>query len=534
MISVLIVDDEYLLRSLIRRSIPWAQVGMEPVGEAGDGEEALDFIRAHHPQVALVDINMPIMNGLELAQKVREEKLDTNIVFLTGYRDFEYAKQAVTYQAFDYLLKPLSVEDTVAVLSRLRQKIEREQTASAHVKAAERQGDKGQRLLRDRFLHRLAFGRLHQSPEQTARELAKLGVTLEPEHLLALVVEIDVSGDERDDGLYVYAVLNMLRELLEAAGGFRNVTGISEVDDCAVLLCNTERDPEKALRGPWASLTAAVAEHFPFQICGGVSRSFAGYDGIDRAVRSAMDALGGRFYQPGDLFFAGPAAGAAGLGVFTSVDLESLQLCVDAGEWEEGAQVIRTVFGQMREQRTQGSFCRMAGLGLLAILYSMAAKHQVDITVVQGEGRPLSEQIDQSASCDELEALLLACYGRLTEAIQGSRKVSKLVSAALDYIRENYCSSDLSLKKIAAGAYATPAYVSSLFKKEVGMSVTEYITISRMKKAAELLVRDPGLSLTAVSEQVGYTDPYYFSRCFKKHYGVTPSKFLTDHSGREE
>ena len=66
------------------------------------------------------------------------------------------------------------------------------------------------------------------------------------------------------------------------------------------------------------------------------------------------------------------------------------------------------------------------------------------------------------------------------------------------------------------------------------MSVTEYITISRMKKAAELLVRDPGLSLTAVSEQVGYTDPYYFSRCFKKHYGVTPSKFLTDHSGREE
>ena len=97
----------------------------------------------------------------------------------------------------------------------------------------------------------------------------------------------------------------------------------------------------------------------------------------------------------------------------------------------------------------------------------------------------------------------------------------------------NYTSSDLSLKKIAAAVFAAPAYVSSLFKKEMGLSVTEYITVCRMQRAAELLHSRPDSSLTAISEQVGYTDPYYFSRCFKRYYGVTPSKFLFSHAQQE-
>ena len=118
-ISVLIVDDEYLIRSLIRNSVRWEAYGMEVVGEAGDGESALSFIRTFQPQIALVDINMPILNGLELAQKVREGNYKTHIIFLTGYRDFEYAKQAVTYQAFDYLLKPIDADELAETLIRL-------------------------------------------------------------------------------------------------------------------------------------------------------------------------------------------------------------------------------------------------------------------------------------------------------------------------------------------------------------------------------------------------------------------------------
>ena len=103
------------------------------------------------------------------------------------------------------------------------------------------------------------------------------------------------------------------------------------------------------------------------------------------------------------------------------------------------------------------------------------------------------------------------------------------MSVVIDHIRKNYCSSSLSLKELAEAAHSTPAYVSSLFKKEIGVSVTEYITSSRMKLAAKLLLQNPDLNLVSVSERVGYEDPYYFSRCFKKQYGVPPSKYRTTH-----
>lgn len=121
---------------------------------------------------------------------------------------------------------------------------------------------------------------------------------------------------------------------------------------------------------------------------------------------------------------------------------------------------------------------------------------------------------------------LVEYYCRLTKKIQTTCQISKIVYLAKAYIEEHYDSEDLSLKEIAATVFATPAYVSSLFKKETGNSITEYITICRMRTAAELLQQEHELSLTAVSERVGYTDPYYFSRCFKKYYGITPSKFL--------
>ena len=536
MISVLIVDDEYLIRSLIRNSISWTEFGMEVVGEAGDGEEALAFIAAHQPQIALVDINMPILNGLELAQKVQERHYRTRIIFLTGYRDFEYAKQAVTYQAFDYLLKPISTEEMTAALTRLCREIEAEQKLSSHVQTIERESDKGKRLLQEHYLHQLAFGRLRQTPTQIAAELRRLEIDLEPEALMALVVEVEVREVDWDDGLYVYAVLNILCELLRGDDVFQHINGISEVDNCAVVLCNVRACPdlEGRVRQVWEKLTSSVKEHFPFTLSGGVSGVFNNYGGISTGVKSAMEALNGRFYQREDrIFFAGSSTSSVGLaGAFSSVNLEELQISVDAGEREEGTRIIRDIFRKMRQEQVQESFYRMAALGLLAILYSLSAKYKISPESIQSGETPVSEQIDKSATCYEIEELLLGCYGRFMDTLQESRKVSKLVSAAQEYIKEHYDSSDLSLKKISASVFATPAYVSSLFKKEMGVSVTEYITICRMKKAVELLNHDPELSLTTVSERVGYTDPYYFSRCFKKYYGVTPSKMLANHTGR--
>ena len=180
----------------------------------------------------------------------------------------------------------------------------------------------------------------------------------------------------------------------------------------------------------------------------------------------------------------------------------------------------------MRQQRVRAEVVKMTALGLITVLHSLVSRYQFPTELLSSDGTLISKRIDQSDTCTEIEHVLVDYYCRLTEKIQTSCQISKIVYLAKAYIEEHYASEDISLKEIAATVFATPAYVSSLFKKETGNSIIEYITICRMRRAAELLHQEHDLSLTAVSEQVGYTDPYYFSRCFKKYYGVTPSKFL--------
>lgn len=189
-----------------------------------------------------------------------------------------------------------------------------------------------------------------------------------------------------------------------------------------------------------------MGEHFPFTLAAGVSRRYQGYGRLGTAMQEAMDALGEKFYHSDrSLFFQSEAPAQTGnLSIFKSFNFEELQLHIHSGEREEGLQIFREFFRQLREE-------------------------------------------------------------------QAPEAVSKLVHMAKEHIQQNYTSSDLSLKKIAAAVFAAPAYVSSLFKKEMGLSVTEYITACRMQRAAELLHSRPDSSLTAVSEQVGYTDPYYFA-----------------------
>ena len=131
--------------------------------------------------------------------------------------------------------------------------------------------------------------------QQLTEQMRRLEISLEPRNLAVMVVELDLTDRNEDDGLYVYAVLNMLEELLEASGGFSHIEGISEIDNCAVVLCNADGDGRelcRLLREAWQELTGIVGEHFPFTLTAGVSRRrYQGYGRLGTAMQEAMDAL---------------------------------------------------------------------------------------------------------------------------------------------------------------------------------------------------------------------------------------------------
>lgn len=122
-IKILIVDDEYLERTLIKMGIDWDKYGFEVIGEASSGEEALEIIETDNPDIIFTDICMPFMDGLELCKNIRLKNLETKIVIITGHRDFEYAQKAINYKVNDFILKPMDHEKIIETASKLKEEI---------------------------------------------------------------------------------------------------------------------------------------------------------------------------------------------------------------------------------------------------------------------------------------------------------------------------------------------------------------------------------------------------------------------------
>lgn len=119
MIKVFLVEDEVVIRNGIKKGINWEQEGFIFTGEASDGEVAYPLIKKARPDILITDIKMPFMNGLELSRMLKKEFPDMKILILSGYNEFDYAKQAITIGVTDYLLKPISAEQLLEAIKKV-------------------------------------------------------------------------------------------------------------------------------------------------------------------------------------------------------------------------------------------------------------------------------------------------------------------------------------------------------------------------------------------------------------------------------
>lgn len=126
MYRLLIVDDEPKIRSGLRLSYPWKSLGFEIVGEASNGSDALDYVASHNIDAILADIRMPVMSGIEMSRKLDDQKSIIKVVLLSGYKEFEYARKAIKYGVFSYLVKPTEYCDVISTFGRLRETLDRE------------------------------------------------------------------------------------------------------------------------------------------------------------------------------------------------------------------------------------------------------------------------------------------------------------------------------------------------------------------------------------------------------------------------
>lgn len=526
---VLLVDDEEEIRTGISRKIDWEAVGFSLVGEAGNGEEALELAEQLRPDVVLTDIKMPFMDGLELCRRLRQSLPAAKLVVFSGFDDFEYARQAVGMGVSEYILKPINAPELMEVLNKLRELLDRQRLERRDMETLRRRYEESLPILRELFYTRLLSGQL--PAEQVRDRAARYEIELPSGLWTAALVHAELSGDgeagDRDE-LLLLSVQSFLSEHFSLAGCAARVVLFG--DAAALLVQLSGADKLYPLLEELERLSLLCQSYLGISLTAGVGRPCQGPEELDRSVagaRSALDyralAEGGRVIYIDDL----EPQSATELS-FEEEDQRQLSAAIKLGTPEQVKEEIQGLIERLRQTGLSLSRCRLFLLEVVTCLIRLTRSGGVAVEEVFGANFTGAVSISDFSSREELGRWLEERCLRLRELLGQRRTDSagRLVEQAKEYIAGHYSDESLSVEALCSHIHLSPTYFSTLFKREVGMSFTAYVTQVRMEEAVRLL-RDTDEKTYRVAERIGYSDPNYFSYVFKRQFGLSPSKYRT-------
>ncbi len=525
--KVLLADDEEEIRLGISRKIDWESLGFQLAGQAENGAEALELAEQLRPDVVLTDIKMPFMDGLELCQRLKLLLPAAKMVVFSGFDDFEYARRAIGMNVSEYILKPINAPELCQVLEKLRSQLDQQRMERRNMETLRRRYEESLPVLRELFYTRLLDGRV--PPDQIPQRAARYEIDLPAGCWTVALAQVDSPAEpghpEREE-LLLLSVQSFLEDhfTLEGASG-RTLL----YNDAAALLVQLpgpgalnpllqELERLRRLAQGYLGLSLTIGVGLPAD---GPGQLHACAEGAHAALDYRVLLGSGRVLYIGDVEPVSPARLS-----FEEEDQRALAAAVKLGSEEQLVEVLRQLLERVGQAHLSLDQCHLFFLEMVTGLLRLARASGVEAEQVFGPGFTGVVSITDFASLEELGGWLQDCCRKLRQALGRQRTDSawKIVEQARQLIEENYADSDLSVEMVCDRLHLSPAYFSTLFKRETGMSFTACVTARRMEQAAALL-RDTDEKTYLIAEKTGYLDPNYFSYVFKRHFGLTPSKY---------
>lgn len=507
MYSLLVVDDEYQTRRGLCELFDWEAMNITVAADASDGDEALLLVEELKPDILLTDVRMHRMDGLELARKARELLPGIGIVFISGYSDAEYLRDALHVGASDYIYKPIRLEELESTMRRLVAKLDQQAETRLLL-------EKSKPLLAERFL-RSWFHGLLDDKQAIRSKLDLLGMHFPEEgELFGLAFapewETFPENGEAENGQI------LLEKIIRS--------GISPILTCAedtgVLAIVSASACESAVsfEEQLAQITRKAEETLHVPVIIGVSRKYTDWLDVPVAIQQAMQTIT-RQVLPADsnifYFEEEPAILRSNL---TPLDNDFLERYALSGNTE---MMLQMVDDMLKDAAQNAPLSRKLMMSVML---------RIDL-VLQHQG---VDALDSLAFCRQamsyqsvwaMKNALTAMLRQACAAVEARREqtYSPAVERVMELIRTQYAE-HLSVNGIAEQVHYSPAHLSMLFKKETGLTLSEAILRTRLKVAMDLL-RTTLEPVSLIASKAGYADVQYFSRVFKQFTGFTPLEY---------
>lgn len=485
--KVILIDDEIWIREGLKVQIPWSELGLVMAGEASTGTEGLALVEKVKPDIILTDIAMPELGGLDLLEIINRTYPQIVTIVISGYAEFNYARQALIHNAFDYLLKPFDDETLAATMARAKQ-----QAIALRNEKAGRQlteplpADLGAEeieaaLLRAypslRLTYPVQFTVVQWSSKHSHEFEAEIADCIER----IRVGSIPLLLLHNKDSFRLVAVHPVSAPIQESERLFENKTFQVGIGARVTRRSELKTSYEQALRS--------------LEYCGWLGDlSTISYEHIHK--RAQILVLNDEFIHD---FIA---------------RLES-----------DGINQLLPWFYSWLDRQLDNSLYTLASIrkAILELMVIISRRYRKT-------NEPVSSLFDQSVSIpansvsrSDFKERFRRLIEQVIALLNQGKSTKRTIEAIKEYMDDNYAE-EINLKSVAQLFFLNPAYLSRLFKQEYGKNFNEYIFHLKMKKAEKLLA-DKSLKIELISEMCGFESTKYFFKRFKLYFGCTPSEY---------
>lgn len=534
-IKVFLVEDEMVIRRGIKNSIDWEKEGYIFCGEASDGELAYPMIIKEKPDILITDIRMPFMDGLELCKLVKKELPNIKILILSGYDEFDYAKEAIRLGVTEYLLKPISSGKLLEALNGVSESIRREKEDKDLVRKYMEEMRENTEHEKQKFFEQMIAGNLSMADALETGKKYEMNLSAGMYNLLlfrfTLGEENRKSGELLGEAEYA---IEKLTERLEYVFEFqRGVEGWA-----FLLMADNEEQMSERVKELSKDLEEIMKNYSTIAYFGGIGQPVARLRELEESFREAERALAARFtMELNRIISVEDIRMAQNVDTLDDIEITSfgeiektrtmLEKFLNNGAEDEIDEFVDVYINELPEENLKSVLMRQY---IIMDAYIVMMSFCEKIEGIEGEMQAQSEELKNSMktiqTLEEIKnyiRMLLKKIIGVRDTISG-RRYSDIIEIAKDQIRKTYMSDEISLNTIAAEVGMSPSYFSSIFSKEMGKTFVEYLTEIRMDRAKELLMCS-SMKTSEIGYEVGYKDPHYFSYIFKKTQNCTPKEF---------
>lgn len=522
MYKVIIVDDERIIRSGLSCFIDWEAMGFEVVEAFEDGENAIEYLKNHSVDVVLTDIRMARVSGIELAKYIFDNKIATKVVMISGYKDFDYARNAIEYNVVQYILKPVNSRKLVEIFQGLKAEFDEEKAEKIKLEDKITSYQEIMPLLKQQFFVDILSGALSNNDQIKKRtQLLKLPVDFEKEPCWLIEAKIEKYDEfvkehwayEKDRlQTALYNFLNIEEGRIYSYSVFNNRKGL----DVFVVDCFNNGISEKDIIQMFERISQSIENiiglKISFQIKGA-------YSGLYRLGKDHRPIWMNRFAieeNPDDISYEDFDYAVV------QDYYKSILSKIDECQCNEINGLLNKFFEDIKELPIH--YIHHIVIELMALIVNRYTFAETNASTYVREDSSYRKVVSMGRIQD-INNYVKRTVNTLIKERENIRKqgTMNVLESALHYINTNY-HKDICREDVSDYVYLNSSYFSRFFKQHTGETFSDYLTNLRMEKAMEL-VQEGKYKSYVISEKVGYKNSKNFTKVFKKYNGCTPVEY---------